>query len=467
MKKILHSILFVLTFTLGISYSSFAQYDLSTDTILFPVNGSTFQTGLNLPLNYVRSNAGAVDIPSTDTVLMSFFLNGNAAGGIRRAASVFTAGTSDTAGITFPFGQLVAGTYEVCVVAGFVASSSATDTDPTNDTACTTIDLVSPDMAVTAFEAVDPALNDGDTLPTGDTIVTMTVTFTNEGTVPFFADFDLITYIGTDTAFLTAPNNAGLLPDSSITFNLPGNLLPTEPTAPGPFTICASSRAIDDADPSNDGICNTYVREVPSTATTDLSFESIAVTDPAIPAGGTYNVGTTISEIQLTVRNTGTTDYAGTITADLSISTSVSNISETPTTAIAAGDVYTITVTGNDIPAFPTVAGNFQLCADLTISDDDASNDNGCVSFTAETAGSVVEINGSNVRAYYAQSELIIESESPIDESVNLTVYSITGREMLNRTVNLNSNRIAIPFGNVASGVYILSVNETAIRFVK
>lgn len=468
MKKLLRSFAIVASLIGGLSASSFAQYDVACDAILFPVNGASYQSGLDLPLQYVRSNAGMNNVPATDTVFMSIFLDGNFIAAVSRTPSVFAVGDSDTAGITFPFSALPPGTYTICVAAGFSATSGVTDINAANDTSCATITLVAPDMALTNFVAIAPALANGDTLAPGDTITTMQVTVENTGTIPIIAaGFPMQVYIGTDTVPLNGPLNAALLPDSSVTLNLPGFLLPTEPTAPGPFDICARVNLLDDTDPTNDEICNTYVRGGNMTNTMDLSFSSISITNPAIAAGDTYLVGSAVSEIELVVRNTGNTAWSGAITADLTAGGATSSISDTPPTAIAAGGTYTITVSTTDLPAFPTAAGNFQLCAALTVADDDASNDNGCESYIAADPANVADVNGMFIRAYYAQGNLIIESQNARDEEMNLAVYSITGREVLNTVVRPNNNRIAIPFEAANSGIYILRLNETSVRFVK
>ncbi len=464
MKRLVRSLAVAAALVGGFAFNGAAQYDVAADTVLFPENGGVYQAGVNLPVQYVRSNAGTVDIPATDTVVMGFFLNGNFAGSVTRTPSIFVAGTSDTAGIgSFPFGQLPAGIYQICVFATY-ADTNITDTDSSNNVACSVFELVAPDVEITNFQAVDPALSFGDTLPTGDTLVSMSVTIKNAGTIPVVSDVPTAVYIGTDTVFLSAPV-APLQPDSSITLTIPGALLPDQPTTPGAFDICALLQLNLDADNSNDGSCNTYVREVPSTTTTDLAFESIAITDPNIPAGGTYTIGTTINDIEVTVRNSGTADFMGILSIELSADGgSVVTYQETITTPITPGSSYTVTT---QAPIFPNTVKSFDLCAEITTNDSDASNNQGCEGYEADWAAGIITTEGNRINAFYSNGELVLKAENATGEVVNVAVYSVTGREVLNTNVTL-SNQVSIPFSSVADGVYILKFgNNGAVRFVK
>ena len=84
----------------------------------------------------------------------------------------------------------------------------------------------------------------------------------------------------------------------------------------------------------------------------------------------------------------------------------------------------------------------------------------------ADWPAGIIATENNRITAFYANDNIVLTAENATGEVLNVSVYSITGREVVNANVSL-SNQVSIPFSNVANGVYILKIGDNAVKFVK
>jgi hypothetical protein len=267
MKKLFTLLTAVLSFSaVGISQT----YDVSCDTLLRPVDGSTFDAGYVL-LTYIRSNKGdTLKGTAGDTVRMTILVDGTAVSTLRRNMSTdFLPGASDTITTGINLGGLAAGSHKICVVAGILGGKM--DNDNSNDTACSSFTITLPDLSIDSLAITDPAIS-GDSVTIGATLKSVVVRVQNNGTSRYTGTLSgqnlvlpmTVTIDGSANNFnvpSTQQNPISIAAGSSVTYTLNiGNLNYTFPSTPKSFDLCVKTSLPNDGNTANDEKCLTGLK---------------------------------------------------------------------------------------------------------------------------------------------------------------------------------------------------------------
>lgn len=219
-----------------------------------------------------------------------------------------------------------------------------------------------------------------------------------------------------------------------------------------------------DTIPGNDSTC-INVNYNPN-ATMDLAVEDVnLVTSPPADPDGRYQVGTLISEIQVTIKNESSVAIpAGSVLPySFSLDLTSQNMTGTLQADLAPGATTVRNITNPQLlPTMPGVAGTYQLCANTRLSsDNNPANDEFCRDIVVWSPTSVEELEAKDdITTFYNNDRILVDFIAVESQKVDVMVHSMTGQLITQRTAGVVANiqeRIELPF-NYASGIYVVSI---------
>ncbi|MAX81537.1 MAG: hypothetical protein CL843_15360 [Crocinitomicaceae bacterium] len=312
MKKI-----FTLLAASFLAVTSFAQTDIAVDEVQYYTDAnSEYLYGNAGPVSIVWSNQGAT-INAGDTVFAFIFINDaflTAPGFI--AQQDIPSGTVDTLNYHATTSLDQTTFYTRLTNLGYLASSSLTiggtpvganreikayvlvyrlgnngvadtDVNTANDTGSVSYDLVQGDFSTANLEVASPAgvVNASNEIDLGNTIDSVSFDWTNNAAQSFYhyiSTFELSVDGALDTISVILPRGATTYgaytgyvnPSATIGVTLPIDASALPSTTVGDFDVCVRTLYSDDADATNDQVCETYTY-VNSTGIQDMAAASV------------------------------------------------------------------------------------------------------------------------------------------------------------------------------------------------
>jgi YVTN family beta-propeller protein len=303
-----------------------------------------------------------------------------------RAAGPLAAGETDTGttNLLIP-GATAAGFYYVCAKAD--ASSSLAESDADNNVMCSTatVQVVQPDLAMTAVTPNTGAVTPGGTLSVTDTVQ-------NQGVAPTVGSLTIgyslspnTTYGDGDDIPITTTRVVGPLAaggSSTATTNL---LIPSSLPS-GTYHVCAkadSGNAVGESNEANNSLCSTAMVGGP---VIDLIMSAVSTTATTAAPGGNVTLSNT-------AKNQGSAS-AGSFVIAFHLSTNTTygdgdDIAFTTTrtvTSLGAGALSTAS-TSLTVP-LATALGNYYICATAdsanAVTEGDETNNSRCTTGTVQ-----------------------------------------------------------------------------------
>lgn len=240
----------------------------------------------------------------------------------------------------------------------------------------------------------------------------------------------------------------------SLTLNL-GSL-----TA-GSHSLCFRTTEIfgkTDSDTTNNESCSNFTIVLP-----DLGVDSVAVSSPATKDGDTLRTGTSITQVFVRVRNFGTQPYsAAGVAIALNINGSNQALNLPLNQAIPAGGSVGGNVPANLIPAQPNTRGTYDVCANTTLTDADANNNQSCVNMKVHDEVTIASISpgkgkvGSDVTVT-GKGYSVVATENKVE----LNGLAATVKSSTETTITFT-----VPTGATTGKVKVMAYNQEATSTV-
>ncbi|HUK55344.1 MAG TPA: CARDB domain-containing protein, partial [Nitrospiria bacterium] len=329
------------------------------------------------------------------------------------------------------------GTYHLCATADSTAALAESNVDNNPLCSTVTVDVVRPDLVMTA---VTP--NSGSFVPGGTLSVTDTVQ--NQGGAPTVGNFTIAYSLSSNTTYgdgddvaITTTRVVGVLAAGASNTATTNLLIPSS-TPPGTYYVCAnadSGSAVSESNETNNSLCSTLTV---GPATPDLIMSAVSTAATGVAPGGSFTLSNS-------AKNQGSAS-AGSFTIAFHLSTNATygdgddvTITATRTVSSLAAGATSTASTSLVVPA-ATPLGTYYVCA------------------TADSANSVLEGDETNnarcttTTIQVTRPDLIMTAVTPNSGTVSPTAtLSVTDSAKNQGAVTAGSSKVG----------YSLSTNTT------